>query len=1085
MRAIAALASPFKGLAPFVDSDLDAMLFFGRARETEVIAANLQASRLTVLFGPSGVGKSSVLQAGVAHRLRQEADVAVEIVDNWAGDAITAIREALEARPDDGDLYLILDQFEEYFLYRAEDADLPTLLADVVAERGLRVNILIGIRDDALARLDTFRRPIPNLLANRLRLDRLDREAARAAIVGPVDRYNHLTGEGVGVEPELVEAVLDQVAAGRVDLGRAGRGGVDGQEEGEGIEAPYLQLVLERLWAAEREAGSAQLRLETLRTLGGAARIVHDHLEHAMAELTAEEKEAAAAMYNHLVTPSGTKIAHGLGDLAGYASVPEPEAARVLSKLVQERIVRASSEDGPAATRYEIFHDVLAAAVLAWRARHEEHRALRVAEERRRRAHLVAAAAVAGLVVVAAIAIFALVERSHSNDQARRAHARELAAASASVLPVDPQHSVQLALDAAKLEPGVREENVLRDALAASKQRAVLRAPAPATVAAIDPKGTDVVVGAKDGKARLYRLGTTVPIHVFDQGGAVAAVDYSPDGKLLLTAGRDGTARVWTADGTGRARLTAGGRVRDAFFGSRGTLIVTMTQNGMIRLWRTRGGRLIRTIRARGPALPITGAVDPAGRILVTVAHDRFARVYSIRTGRLLRSLEHQGFVHSAVFSPDGRLLLTSSHDKFARLWRTSNLQLVRVLRGPGGALVQAVFSPDGRLVAGASTDGTARVWETSTGFQLAILIGHVSPVTAVAFNPSGGAIVTGSSDGTARTWNWNGRPVAALAGHTDAITAVAFSASGRSVLTTSSDGTARVWDPGTESELGLRVRQRSPFTALAVDRSGTRVLAGDNAGVARVRSLTGKVIRTLRTGGAVTAVAFGPRGPVAFAAPTRSVAFSSDGRWEAVGARHGNIILRSLAGEKTRVLSAGPTAVQAVAFSDEGRLLASGTVAGSVQLWDVVSGRRRMTLSRHKQGVTSVDFSPDGKLLLTASRDRDARLWDTRTGKETALLRWHFGPVAGASFSPDGRWIVTAGPGTAGLGFAANPTAHTYLHGHSKPLTGAMFAGPNGRLIVTAAKDGTIRAYQCDVLCGNVRELIEIAKRRLAVGAG
>jgi ABC-type transporter Mla maintaining outer membrane lipid asymmetry ATPase subunit MlaF len=157
MSAIAALASPFKGLAPFVDSDVDAMLFFGRAPETEVIAANLQASRLTVLFGPSGVGKSSVLRAGVAHRLRQEADVAVEIVDNWAGDAIIAIREALEARPDNGDLYLILDQFEEYFIYRADDQELPQLLGDVIAERGLRVNVLIGIRDDALARLDGFR----------------------------------------------------------------------------------------------------------------------------------------------------------------------------------------------------------------------------------------------------------------------------------------------------------------------------------------------------------------------------------------------------------------------------------------------------------------------------------------------------------------------------------------------------------------------------------------------------------------------------------------------------------------------------------------------------------------------------------------------------------------------------------------------------------------------------------------------------------------------------------------------------------------------------------------------------------------
>src|SRR5205807_7454250 len=126
---------------------------------------------------------------------------------------------------------------------------------------------------------------------NRLRLDRLDREAGRAAITGPVDRYNGLTGESVEIGPGLVEAVLDEVATGRVVLGLTGQGGVDSDAH-DRIEAPYLQLVLDRIWHAERESGSSRLRLETLRRLGGGARIVHDHLEHAMARLTPDEKEA-------------------------------------------------------------------------------------------------------------------------------------------------------------------------------------------------------------------------------------------------------------------------------------------------------------------------------------------------------------------------------------------------------------------------------------------------------------------------------------------------------------------------------------------------------------------------------------------------------------------------------------------------------------------------------------------------------------------------------------------------------------------------------------------------------------------------
>src|SRR6266571_592303 len=164
------IPSPFKGLAPFNDSDLDALLFFGRARETETIVANLQASRLTVLHGPSGVGKSSILRAGVAHRLRTEPDVDVHVLDAWAGAAGAALRAVVEARGE-RELYLILDQFEEYFVYHGDDERFAGDLADALSHP--RVNVLVSIRDDSLARLDAFKRRLPGLLGNRLRLEHL------------------------------------------------------------------------------------------------------------------------------------------------------------------------------------------------------------------------------------------------------------------------------------------------------------------------------------------------------------------------------------------------------------------------------------------------------------------------------------------------------------------------------------------------------------------------------------------------------------------------------------------------------------------------------------------------------------------------------------------------------------------------------------------------------------------------------------------------------------------------------------------------------------------------------------------------
>ena len=128
---------------------------------------------------------------------------------------------------------------------------------------------------------------------------------------------------------------------------------------------------------------------------------------------------------------------------------------------------------------------------------------------------------------------------------------------------------------------------------------------------------------------------------------------------------------------------------------------------------------------------------------------------------------------------------------------------------------------------------------------------------------------------------------------------------------------------------------------------------------------------------------------------------------------------------------------------------------------------------------ITSLEFSPDGRLLLSASKDKDARLWSVGTGDLVHLLRWHFGPVASATFSPDGRWVFTAGPGSAGLGLVATGEHVVFLRGHTKPLVGAVFAGGDGRLIVTASKDGTVRTWRCG-LCGDVDDLIKLAQQRL-----
>ena len=431
VHEVAAPPSPYKGLASFEDSSVDALFFFGRERESEIVAANLLAYRLTVLYGASGVGKSSLLGAGVTHRLRRQGD-AVVVFDAWSGDPVASILDEVRGQletpvPDDesgelagslgvwtaalgGELYLILDQFDEYFLYHESEDEFARELAEVVTRPGLPVNILISIRDDMLARLDQFKALIPNLFSNYLRLDHLDRQAAHAAIVGPIESYNTLVPaeERVTADPELVEAVLD------------GSASWDGR-----IEAPYLQLVMQRLWEEEHRRRSRTLTLGTLVALGGAGEIVRAHLADALESLSSRDRDLAAKLFNHLVTPSGTKIAHGIGDLAKYASVSEREVAPVLAALAAERILRPVTTGQPDGSRFEIFHDVLAEPVTAWRSQHEAERELaterQTAKRRHRRMLAVTVASLVALAAMVGVTIFALQQRNLANQQAETA----------------------------------------------------------------------------------------------------------------------------------------------------------------------------------------------------------------------------------------------------------------------------------------------------------------------------------------------------------------------------------------------------------------------------------------------------------------------------------------------------------------------------------------------------------------------------------------------------------------------------------------------------------------------------------------
>jgi hypothetical protein len=382
-------SSPYKGLVPFDRNDEP--FFFGRERDASLIASNLRAAHLTLLYGPTGVGKTSVLQAGVVPRL-EEAGVEVVVFRDWnlldeAGPtlkkrvaAAAGLSNLGETMADGlasavkslgGRVMLVLDQFEEYLLYQPRGGSLDDEIAAAIRQRGLPVSFLISIREDALAALDRFEGSIPTLFENYLRIENLSHSGAEAAITGPLERWEREGGEKIVARKSFVEAVLDDIeeASRETRRGRWTTMSADG-----GIETPYLQLVLERLWQAEQEKGSKRLRVSTMRDLGGARRIVRTHLDGVLDQLPVEQQEIASRLFRFLVTPSGAKNALAIRDFTVFTGVPAGPVEATLKELATQpwflRKILPPGDDGE--VRYEIAHDVLAVAVDDWRERYLE-----------------------------------------------------------------------------------------------------------------------------------------------------------------------------------------------------------------------------------------------------------------------------------------------------------------------------------------------------------------------------------------------------------------------------------------------------------------------------------------------------------------------------------------------------------------------------------------------------------------------------------------------------------------------------------------------------------------------------------------
>jgi WD40 repeat protein/transcriptional regulator with XRE-family HTH domain len=524
---------------------------------------------------------------------------------------------------------------------------------------------------------------------------------------------------------------------------------------------------------------------------------------------------------------------------------------------------------------------------------------------------------------------------------------------------------------------------------------------------AFSPDGSKLATASMDGNTRIWdrathealRLSTTMT--VVDQfspdGGNEFAesftqtLAYSPDGRQLATARTsDNVAHVWDAQtGAELMRLEHDGVVLAIAFSPDGQYIATGSSDGSTRIWNRAGIQVGRTTTDRSsPTFAV--AFSPDSHYLATGGFSFAAEVVQVPQGTDVLQLPLDDSAQNLAWSPDGKAVAAASNDGTARIWALDGgHEIARMPMGFDNVVYEVEFSPDGTQVATASADGVVRTWQATKAWQ-DVGLNHGDSVIAVAFSGDGRYLAS-SAGTTAYIWDAHTGAQLQRLEHPALAWALHFSPDGRYLASSSFDGYARIWDVATGQQV-------------------TRFLHGERERVYGVRfSTDGKLLATagLKGGVKVWNIA---SGDVTMQATHDSAAgylrFTPDGKYLISGSVDHTARVWDLASGREVRRMAADSPLYELDISPDGRLLAGGD-DHDARIWDLATGAQLLLLP-HATGVNGVAFSADGKYLATAAKDGVARVWLVGSGAQVAGMA-HDKTLNGLAFSPDGSYLATA----------------------------------------------------------------------------
>lgn len=1091
----AALAGvcPFKGLAFF--DRADAEYFCGREQLVSDVLARLVEAPIVGILGPSGIGKSSLLRAGVLHALsagllpgsggwRQAVLRPGEHPDADLSGALGGERleQVLERISPGERLVIAVDQLEELFtLCKREDERAAFLdqLAAAAEDRERRALVLVSLRADFYGRLVSSPRFAGVLSGSHVLVGPMGREELARAIEQPAARA------GLELEPGLTEALVSDVAGERgglpllsttlLELWRVRDGRVlryDGYRTSGGVHgavARMAEVAYNRLGESQqRIARGLMLRLASGEDSGLVRRRVR------LSEL--ERVAGAAPVIAQLTDARLLTVTDGEVELSHEALLGE--WPRYRTWLDEDRVGRrvyahlaAAARDWEARGRdvADLYRGARLAAALEWRAGHElelnhtERQFLdagrAVAGHAQRRLRMVLGALAALLAVAVAGALVALDQRASARNEARAAESERLGLQALTEPRVD--RSLLLARQGVALDDSLATRSYLLDALLRSPAaiRVISGDGNPLTALDLSPDGRTLAAGDSRGNVVFFDAASGRRIAAPYQAlRAISAVRFSPDGKLVALVEGDSVEFLDARTHQSKARLLAGPP-------------------------DTSGDS------SNNPWLLGAIAFSSNSRVLAAdVIHNQPHRSsldivrWDVRTGRRLEPPRQIAPTPEATLVgliASGAQVVTSSAPADVTVIRdTATLQPLRRLRGGD---IRGVLSPNGRLVAFGGIDGSVRILDLHTGVLRTTADRHDGAVTDLRFTPDARTLLTAGADGRLIEWNVaDAVRIETFTGHAGSVSQIAIAPDGRTAYTAGEDGTVIAWDLAGDKRLGR------PFTA--PPRSATVFPSGGNgpttvgttvplAGFAVATTPHGRDFAVPDDAGYVDVfdsrtLTRTARIPVSPGRQVAAVAVAPDGRTVAATTQDGHLRFGDLRHPQRLgpPLAVTDWPVWSLAFSGDGRWLATaGDITSSdppLQLWDVRRRRRVNTalLSPRTADPSDVTFSPDGTKLAAAVNDPEGTTAiEIFSVPQLAQLKT-LPADAGTSvrFSPDGRLLVFGDV----HGRVWLYDTHTWtprgspLVAHTGAVATVSFS-PDGRTLATTSNDGTTRLWE------------------------